>query len=165
MRIDYQSSCKLKELSTGKKAENDKLVKRLKKKNHKEIDNVVHNLHYKAFDNFDCLDCANCCKSLGPRITNKDIERLSSHLKMKTTQFIDEYLQIDEDNDYVFKTSPCPFLANDNYCLVYASRPKACKEYPHTDRKRFYQILKLSQRNCSTCPVVYGIFEELKKIY
>ncbi len=31
--------------------------------------------------------------------------------------------------------SPCPFLGDDNYCSVYEARPKACREYPHTDRK------------------------------
>jgi uncharacterized protein len=55
------------------------------------------------------------------------------------------------------------FCLPDNYCVVYESRPKACREYPHTDRKRFYQIMELSHKNCETCPVVYEIFEELKK--
>lgn len=30
---------------------------------------------------------------------------------------------------------PCPLLGRDNYCAVYADRPKACREYPHTDRR------------------------------
>jgi Fe-S-cluster containining protein len=79
--------------------------------------------------------------------------------------FVDKYLRIDEDKDFVFKTMPCPFLGHDNYCSVYSDRPKACREYPHTDRKRFAQLLDLSLKNTETCPIVFSIFVELRKIY
>ena len=76
---------------------------------------------------------------------------------------MEQYVLTDEDGDYVFNAHPCPFLLPDNYCMVYENRPRACREYPHTDRKRFYQILPLSFKNCETCPVVYEIFQELKQ--
>ncbi|MBN2395805.1 MAG: YkgJ family cysteine cluster protein, partial [Candidatus Atribacteria bacterium] len=60
-----------------------------------------------------------------------------------------------------FNETPCPFLMPDNYCMVYESRPKACREYPHTDRRRMVQILKLTQKNCEVCPVVYAIVKDL----
>jgi Fe-S-cluster containining protein len=60
---------------------------------------------------------------------------------------------------------PCPFLGADNYCSVYDDRPKACREYPHTDRKRFYQILDLTLKNTSTCPAVHLVIEKLKVYY
>jgi hypothetical protein len=82
---------------------------------------------------------------------------------MKTVDFIRQYLFKDEDNDYVFKQTPCPFLMPDNYCMVYEDRPKACREYPHTDRKRMYQILSLTHKNCEVCPIVFGITDELAK--
>jgi hypothetical protein len=115
-----------------------------------------------AFSEFNCLDCANCCKTIGPRLIEKDIDRLARHFKMKPSAFIQQYVKTDEDGDFVFKEHPCPFLLPDNYCMVYESRPKACRDYPHTDRNRFHQILKLSHKNCETCPVVYDIFESLK---
>lgn len=46
------------------------------------------------------------------------------------------YLRVDEDNDKVFKSMPCPFLGEDNLCSIYDIRPKACREFPHTDRKK-----------------------------
>ena len=162
-KVEYKTPDELKLLSDKTRAETTSLVKKLKKKKPKNLDNVVHQLHDEAFDEFDCLDCANCCKTIGPRLTNKDIERLAKHLKMKLPDFTNQYILTDEDGDYVFKEHPCPFLLPDNYCLVYENRPKACREYPHTDRKRFYQILELSHKNCETCPVVYDIFEELKR--
>lgn len=143
--------------------ENKKLIKKLKAKKPKQLDSIIHNLDYEVFKKIDCLQCANCCQSLGPRILNKDIERLSKYLSIKPTEFIETYLRIDEDNDYVFKTMPCPFLGVDNYCSVYAKRPKACAEYPHTTESKMVKHLNLMQKNCSTCPAVYYIFEGLKK--
>jgi Fe-S-cluster containining protein len=125
----------------------------------------VHNLHNKVFEHTNCLECANCCKTLGPRITDKDIKRLSKHLKLSEQKFINQYLIIDEDNDYVFATMPCPFLMPDNYCMVYEYRPKACREYPHTDSRKFYKLLNITRKNASTCPAVYEIIEGLKKEY
>ena len=152
---------KLKELTASRKQEFTALFKRLKAKKPKNLDDVFHELHEEAFDQFDCLSCANCCSTISPIVTEKDIERLAKQVKMKTVDFIARYLYIDEDKDYVFQQTPCPFLSADNYCMVYEYRPKACREYPHTDRKRMYQILNLTHKNCEICPVVYGITDEL----
>ena len=60
---------------------------------------------------------------------------------MKAHQFIVQYLDRDTDNFYVLKSAPCSFLdLNDNSCFIYDVRPKACKEYPHTNRRKFIQI-------------------------
>ena len=163
-KVEYKTTNELKRLNDKNRVEITSFIKKLKKKKPKNLDNIVHKLHDESFAEFDCLDCANCCKTIGPRLSDKDIERLSKHLKMKTSDFTDQYIITDEDNDFVFKNHPCPFLLPDNYCLVYESRPKACREYPHTNRKRFYQILELSHKNCETCPVVFDIFKELIKI-
>ncbi len=135
------------------------------KKNKKKIevsDLKIQALHERISERTDCLACGNCCRSLGPRITDKDLERLSKVLRMKSVDFINTYLKIDEDGDMVFKSMPCPFLGDDNYCAVYEFRPKACREYPHTDRKKFYQIYMLSVKNAETCPIVYEVMEEIK---
>lgn len=137
--------------------------KRLKKQEQKQLDKAVHLLHEEVFDEIDCLECANCCKSLGPRITDRDIERLSKALRIKPQEFIKQYLRIDEDNDYVFQSMPCPFLMPDNYCMVYENRPKACREYPHTDRAKFYQIRNITIKNSYTCPAVLEILQRLTK--
>jgi len=72
-------------------------------------------------------------------------------------------LHVDNEGDYVFNETPCPFLMPDNYCMVYESRPKACREYPHTNRRKFVQILNLTQKNREACPIVYKIVENLKE--
>lgn len=127
----------------------------------KKMDYEIHELHQKYSDEINCLECANCCKTLGPLILEQDIQRLSKALRISPSKVIEIYLRIDEDGDYIFNTMPCPFLMDDNYCMVYDNRPKACKEYPHTDRKKFYQIYNLSVKNASTCPIVYEVLKEL----
>jgi Fe-S-cluster containining protein len=131
------------------------------KKKLEKMDPVVHALHDKWSQRIDCLSCGNCCRTLGPRITDKDVERLAKALRMKTSAVEEQYLRVDEDGDLVFKSMPCPFLGADNYCSVYEWRPKACREYPHTDRKKFYQLFKLSVKNAETCPIVYEVLNEL----
>ena len=135
-------------------------------KNKKKLEGMdlkVHALHNKISKRTDCLSCANCCRSLGPRITDKDLERMAKTLRIKASEVIANYLRVDEDGDMVFKSMPCPFLGADNYCSIYESRPKACREYPHTDRKRFFQIFNLTIKNAYTCPIVYEVLEELTK--
>ncbi len=134
------------------------------KKNKKRLgkmDTIVQQLHDEVSEKIDCLTCANCCRSLGPAIYDKDIERIAKALRIKPSEVVSSYLRIDEDGDYVFKSMPCPFLMNDNYCSIYESRPKACREYPHTDRKNFEQIYKLTVKNASTCPIAYEVLYKL----
>jgi len=143
--------------------ENKAFFARLKKRKPKTLDDTVADLHDEVFENIDCLECANCCKCISPIITQKDADRLAKHLKMKISAFTEQYLYTDADGDYVFKETPCPFLMPDNYCMVYDQRPKACREYPHTDRQKFYQILDITLRNTFICPAVFEITEKLKE--
>lgn len=153
----------LKELAKKAESSNKAFFKCLKKKQLRELDDTIHALHEEVFDEVDCLECANCCKSLGPRITDRDIDKMAGALRKKPHEIVAMYLRIDEDGDYVFKSMPCPFLMSDNYCSIYSDRPKACREYPHTDRKKFIQIVNLTIKNSYTCPGVYEILERLKK--
>lgn len=152
------------QLVDNKKKENQAFFKKLKIQKSKNLDQDFHELHDEAFEKIDCLACANCCKTTSPMLFPKDIERLANATKMKPSAFTDKYLKIDEDGDFVFQSAPCPFLGADNYCSVYEDRPKACREYPHTDRKNMYQILDLTYKNIKVCPAVYSIVENLKKI-
>lgn len=143
--------------------ENKKYLTGLKKKDSRKVDEAFHNLHEKVFEETDCLTCANCCKTTSPIFYQTDIERAAKYLRMKPGDFVQQYLRIDEDKDYVLKSSPCTFLGEDNYCSIYESRPKACREYPHTDRKKMVQIMELTHKNTLVCPAVFEMVERLKK--
>jgi hypothetical protein len=82
---------------------------------------------------------------------------------MKEQQFIETYLRVDEDNDFVLQSVPCSFLGADNYCSIYDIRPKACREFPHTNRKKFQQISNLTLKNVAVCPAAFNIVEAMKK--
>jgi len=145
------------------KKPNQKLFQQLKKKNHREVDTLFHKAHEVVFACTDCLACANCCKTTGPLFTNKDIERISKHLRLSSQAFIEKYLRIDEDKDYVLQKVPCAFLDEKNYCGIYDVRPKACREYPHTDRVNQQQLLGLTAKNASICPAVEDILDKIRK--
>ena len=143
--------------------ENKKFFSKLKKKPPKNLDVVMQELHEAEFERTDCLRCANCCKTTGPLFTDKDVYRIAKHFRMKEQKFIETYLQVDEDNDYVLQGLPCTFLGADNYCSIYDVRPKACREFPHTDRKKFQQISNLTLKNVAVCPAAFSIVEEMKR--
>ncbi|KQC31290.1 YkgJ family cysteine cluster protein [Flagellimonas eckloniae] len=146
-----------------KLAENKKFFAKLKKRPPKNLDYVMGELHDAEFERTDCLSCANCCKTTGPLFTNADIDRIAKHFRLKPSRFIERYLRIDDENDYVLKEVPCAFLGMDNYCSIYDVRPKACREFPHTNRKKFHQISNLTLKNTSICPAAFNIVEEMKK--
>ncbi|MBA3902021.1 MAG: YkgJ family cysteine cluster protein [Bacteroidetes bacterium] len=156
---------KLPALAQKAEQANKKISEKLKKCKPKNLDDVAQGLHNKAFEEIDCLKCANCCKTTSPIFYQRDIEKLSKYLKLKPSQFIEKYLHVDEDKDYVLNSTPCPFLDGENYCMVYNARPTACSEYPHTNRKRFYQLLNLTVKNTHICPAAYKVFEGLKEVF
>lgn len=146
-----------------KHQQNKKFFAKLRKKPPKQLDYLMQELHEETFNRIDCLDCANCCKTTGPLFTEKDVTRIAKHFKMKEQAFIATYLRIDEDNDYVLQEVPCAFLGADNYCSIYDVRPKACREFPHTDRKKFQQISNLTLKNVAICPAAFEIVEAMKQ--
>ncbi|MCF4100959.1 YkgJ family cysteine cluster protein [Gillisia sp. M10.2A] len=153
----------LPEKAKDKHKENKKFFAKLRKKPPKHLDSQMQELHEEEFERTNCLNCANCCKTTGPLFTNKDVERISKHFRLKPSVFIDTYLRVDEDNDYVLQQVPCTFLGADNYCSIYDVRPKACREYPHTDRKDFHKITNITLKNTAICPAAYNIVEEMKR--
>ena len=154
---------KLAGLAKAARKEHAALVKRLVAGDSRKLDERVHALHEEVFQTINCLDCANCCRTLGPRVTDTDVRRITASLRMKPSAFVEQYLVTDEEGDYIFRSMPCPFLGSDNYCSIYDDRPKACREYPHTDRRRVYQLMKLTLKNSAICPAVFEILERLRK--
>jgi Fe-S-cluster containining protein len=143
--------------------ENESFYKKLKLRPPKNLDELFHEAHDEAFENIDCLTCANCCKTTSPIFYQRDIERAAKACRLKPGEFIEKYLRVDEDSDYVLRQAPCPFLDGENYCVIYEDRPNACREYPHTNRKKMQQILDLTFKNTLVCPAVLRITEEIKK--
>jgi len=162
VNTEYQ---KILENARKKSSENKKFLDKLKTKKPNDLDLLTNELHDEAFEQIDCLECANCCRTTGPLLLNKDIDRLASELKLKPSIFTEKFVRIDEDNDYVFSNMPCPFLGNDNYCHVYDARPNACREFPHTQQRNILQKLKITYLNTLICPAVALVVDGLKEKY
>jgi uncharacterized protein len=145
--------------------ENKSFLKKLRVKSPKDLDDKFRDAHENVFKDTDCLACGNCCKTTSPIFIDTDIDRISKHLKTTSALFTAKYLTTDEDNFQILKTAPCAFLGEDNFCHIYEVRPRACREYPHTNRKRMYQILELTLENTKICPAVASIVDKLKDIY
>lgn len=118
-------------------------------------------LHEEAFSKIDCLQCANCCKNYSPRFKTTDVKRIAKHLRMKESVFIETYLKVDEDGDFVVNTKPCPFLGTDNFCSIYDERPSDCRRFPYTDEDVFYKRQQLTLKNSTFCPITYHVLEKL----
>jgi Fe-S-cluster containining protein len=147
-----------------KSAEHQKLYKNyLQRANKNKVLKALPDLHEEAFSNINCLDCANCCKNYSPRFKTPDIKRISKHLKMKEGDFIETYLRVDEDGDYVANSKPCPFLGADNYCSIYDVRPSDCERFPYTDEDVILKRQQLTLKNSTFCPAVYFVLEKLVK--
>ena len=117
--------------------------------------------HEEATDRIDCLQCAACCKNYSPRFKTPDIKRISRHLQLKEGAFIDAYLRIDEEGDYVLKSLPCPFLGSDNRCTIYEVRPSDCSRFPYTDEDVLLKRPHLTLKNASFCPITYYVLERM----
>ncbi len=118
-------------------------------------------LHEEAFSRIDCLQCANCCKNYSPRFKTTDIRRIAKYLRMKESVFIDTYLVVDDEGDFVVKSKPCPFLGEGNFCSIYDQRPTDCQRFPYTDEDVIYKRQQLTLKNSSFCPITYFVLERL----
>lgn len=146
-------------------ADNRKAYKRLLEKGNKnKILKALPDLHEEAFEQIDCLQCANCCKNYSPRFKNPDIKRIAKLLRMKEGEFTASYLRLDEDNDYVLKQQPCPFLAEDNTCNIYEDRPSDCRRYPYTDEDVLIKRVPLTLKNSTSCPITFHVLERLREM-
>lgn len=131
------------------KADKNKLLKQLPR------------LHNEAFAKIDCMACARCCKGYSPRFKTPDIKRISKHLQMKEGAFIETYLRMDEDGDYVTQQQPCPFLQSDNACGIYDERPSDCVRFPYTDEDVMFKRPQITLKNSEFCPIVHHVLEGL----
>ena len=134
------------------------LLKRIdKRKAIKQLPSLAE----EAYKAIDCLQCARCCKNYSPRFKMPDIVRISKALRLKQSEFIDRFLNVDEEGDFVVKTQPCPFLAGDNTCTIYDIRPSDCSRFPYVDEDVLVKRVQLTLKNASFCPIVGYVLEKI----
>jgi len=81
----------------------------LKEHESRELDQLVNKLHAELFAQIDCVKCSNCCKKMNPILDAKDIRRIAKHLNLTFDNFVEKYLEKDEEG-WSMRVKPCPFL-------------------------------------------------------
>lgn len=120
--------------------------------------------HQEAFKQIDCLQCGNCCSKHSPILLQTDLERIAQHTGMSMGKLLTELVEMDEEGDFVFQNQPCPFLGDDLHCRIYAIRPEACAEFPHSDRARQSELSDILEENAFVCPAISHIIKSLEEI-
>ena len=151
---------KIEELAKDREDKNFEFRAFLKGQDPDKIDEIVQRLNFEISNQIDCTTCGNCCMKLKPFITEQDIKSLSQRLNFSPQQVKDDYIEIDEGDQY-FKNLPCSFLKVKK-CTVYNDRPEDCKSFPHLHKKMFISRLWGVIENYSICPIVFNVFERLK---
>jgi Fe-S-cluster containining protein len=92
-----------------------------------------------------------------------DVRRVAKHLDLSLNEFRSRFLMDEPEREgSVFRNQPCPFL-QDNLCTVYDDRPNDCRSYPHLQKRDFVFRMNQAFSNCSICPIVFNVYEQLKR--
>jgi hypothetical protein len=127
------------------------------------IDSKVRELYHEVSSQIDCTQCANCCRVVRPVLQAADVKRLARHQSQSVEEFRSRYLEADEEGEgEVFGVLPCPFLRASR-CAVYDQRPRDCRSFPHLHKRQFVFRLNQAFSNCSICPIVFNVYEGLKR--
>ncbi|MDR3594428.1 YkgJ family cysteine cluster protein [Clostridium sp.] len=136
-------------------------------KNHADIDELDQQflkLHKELFINYDCSKCRNCCKEYSASFEEHELATVADFLKISEKEFRNNYIE-EELGEYQLKKRPCCFLKEDGSCEIEVCKPESCQGYPFTDRpERMFSLLGIIE-SASVCPVVFEMFERLKKEY
>jgi len=151
----------------GEKKERENLRFRsfLKGVSGNKLDRHIHQLYKEVSDMIDCTACGNCCTTMYPSVSRKDIRFLAELENESEETFIEKFTPEDESERLRFlNQTPCRYLS-DRKCTIYENRPKDCSSFPHLHKSSFVSRLWGVIDNYSICPIVYNVFEELKRIY
>ena len=150
-------------LGEKKREENQRFRKHLK----------THGLNERRFrriaeeieDQIDCTTCANCCKVATARLTERDVERLARHLRVKKQVFLRDYTGTSAEEGLILRRTPegCVFL-DGTTCTIYDERPASCRDFPHLVRgpgSFVSRMWEMPDRACY-CPIVFNALEAFK---
>lgn len=160
METDLKS---IEKIAIQKDSENEAFRNHLSKFKEEEIDKQVHELNNHISPQIDCTACGNCCRSLMINVDNTDAQRLSDHLQLTQTQFMDKYVEVSSSGNLaIMNAIPCHFL-HTNKCTVYEARPAECREFPGLHRSGFVKRSFTFFMHYGRCPIIFNVIEKLKQ--
>ncbi len=129
------------------------------------IDETVHELYEYVTKHVDCTKCANCCIVLETSFEKDEFEHMCKSFNLDKEEFINKNTkpgEPEEEDKIVLKDKPCMFL-KDKKCTIYPLRPEECKSYPYLHKDDFITRLFGVVANYEICPIVYNVYELLKR--
>lgn len=154
----------IKRIGEQKRAENERFRKHLKR--HSFAERRIRKLAEDVESEIDCLACANCCKVATVRLSERDVQRLSKHLRISPAVFLRDYAQETPEEGLILKRtdSGCVFLIG-NECSIYDERPGNCSDFPHTVRGNgsFLSRMWDFTDRAVYCPIVFNTLETMKE--
>jgi Fe-S-cluster containining protein len=156
---------RIRELAEQKKEENQDFRAHLKNCDiePEEIDAIVYRLAAHVASKIDCRQCANCCRELPAALNREDVVRLAQAVGITPEQFERRYLEkTEEPGKFLIKQEPCPFLEG-KLCRQYEVRPDYCREFPFLHKPDFATRSLMALANLPYCPIVYNVYELLKR--
>ena len=148
-----------------KEDENYQFRSCLKGQSGKKIDKIVRSLYSEVLDHIDCTECGNCCIELETCFQKDEIDRLTKELNIDKEEFINQstnHGEYGEKDKFFLNDRPCQFL-KDKKCTIYALRPEECNSYPYLHKDDFISRLFGVIQNYAICPIVYNVYEQLKR--
>lgn len=139
---------KIAETAKQKQEVNTSFANFLKVQDSDKVDEIVHRLSDRITPKIDCLECGNCCKNLRPIATVKEMSPFVEPENMEAFKYLKEFA--------------CKNL-DGNACTVYLDRPEECRQYPYMHRDKFVTRTHELLLNYEICPIVFNVFEGLKK--
>lgn len=116
----------------------------------------------------DCTACANCCRHSIVRITDEEIAAIASDLGLAVADAEHRYTEPDPEDSSrrILKSTHdgCVFL-DGNLCLIYETRPQACRDFPHLATGTHSLGGRVSSlcRWAALCPIIFNAIEIYKR--
>jgi Fe-S-cluster containining protein len=154
----------IKTLGEKRQEENLRFRKFMKSRDHS--DRILRRIAEGIQEQIDCRQCANCCRVATARVTERDVDRLARHFRVKPERIMADYVVGSDEEGFILKRRPegdCVFL-DGNDCTVYDARPDVCQRYPHLVRgngsiaSRMWEMVD----RAGVCPIVYNTLEAFK---
>lgn len=130
----------------------------------KQLDEQFKRYHNEIFAEYSCDDCMNCCTGLTPLFRENELEKLAKVGKMEVEDLLEICERVDYDAYQILDDETCPFIT-EHGCAVASCKPEHCKEFPYTNQPERMESLLGMLSFLPVCPVLYEIYERLKKDY
>ena len=138
----------IKQFASKKQQENNTFASYLKIQDSEKVDAIMHKLSNEITSQIDCLKCGNCCNNLRPIANDEILKQFVEPRNIQKYKYLKEF--------------SCKNL-DGNACKVYENRPLECREFPYLHRDKFVTRTHELLQNYEICPIVFNVFERLKK--